>query len=59
MPPDLRSRGHKKNQSSSSPCSKGISKVKVYKKIVKLQGQGHRVKRKVTHGQVLSQGILM
>ena len=31
---------------SSTHCSKVISKVKVYKKWVKLQGQGHMVKKK-------------
>ena len=36
-----------------------ISMVKVFKKWVKLQGQGHRVKNNGTHGKVLSQGILM
>ena len=38
---------------------KVISKVKVFKKWVKLQGQGHRVKNNGTHGKVLSQGIFM
>ena len=38
---------------------KVISKVKVFKKWVKLQGQGHRVKNNGIHGKVLSQGILM
>ena len=33
--------------------------VKVFKKWVKLQGQGHRVKNNCTNGKVLSQGILM
>ena len=36
---------HVKYKSSSTHCSKVISKVKVFKKWVKLQGQGHRVKK--------------
>ena len=35
---------HVKYQSSGTHCSKVISKVKVFKKWVKLQGQGQRVK---------------
>ena len=50
---------HVNYQSSSNPCSKVISKVKVFKKWDKLQGQGHRVKNNGTHRKVLSQGILM
>ena len=50
---------HVKYQSSSTLSSKVISKVNVFKKWVKLQGQGHRVKNNGTHGKVLSQGILM
>ena len=38
---------------------KVISKVKVFQKWVKLQGQGHEVKNNGSHGKVLSQGILM
>ena len=38
---------------------KVMSKVKVFKKWVKLQNQGHRVKNNGIHGKVLSQGILM
>ena len=46
-----------KYQSSSTHCSKVISKVKdFFKKWVKLQGQGHSVKNNGTHGKVLSQG---
>ena len=48
-----------KYQSSSTHCSKVICKVKVFKKYVKLKGQGHRVKNNGVHGKVLSQGILM
>ena len=48
-----------KYQSSSTHNSKVISKVKVFKKWAKLQGQGHRVKNNGIHGKVLSQGILM
>ena len=48
-----------KYQSSSSHCSKVISKVKVFKKWDKLQGQVHRVKNDGTHRKVLSKGILM
>ena len=40
---------HVKYQSSSTYCSKVISKVKDFKKWVKLQGQGHRVKNNGTH----------
>ena len=50
---------HVKYQSSSTHCPKFISKVKVFKKRVKLQGQGHRVKNNGTHGKVLSQEIFM
>ena len=50
---------HVKYQSSSTHYSKVISKVKVFRKWVKLQGQGHRVKNNGTHGKVLSQGILI
>ena len=50
---------HVKYQRSSSHCSKVISKVKVFKKWIKLQGQGHRVKNNGNHRKVLSQGILM
>ena len=48
-----------KYQSSCNHGSKIISKVKVFKKWVKFQGQGHRVNNNSTHGKVLSQGILM
>ena len=47
-----------KYQSPSTHCSKVISKVKVFKKWVKLQGQGHSVKNYGTYRKVLSQGIL-
>ena len=47
------------SNSSSTHCSKVISKVKIFKKWVKLQGQGHRVKNNGTPGKVLSQGKLM
>ena len=50
---------HVKYQSFSTHCSKDISKVKVFKKWVKLQGQGRSVKNNGTHGKVLSQGIFM
>ena len=43
---------HVKYQSSSTHYSKVISKVKVIKKRVKLQGQGHSVKNNGTHGKV-------
>ena len=44
---------HVKFQSSGTHCSKlSISKVKVVKKQVKLQGQGHRVKTVGTHGSL-------
>ena len=46
-------------QSSGTHCSKVISKIKVFKKWVKLQRQGHRVKNNGTQEKVLSQGILM
>ena len=39
-----------KYQSSKTNCSKIISKVKILKKWVKLQGQGHRVKINGIHG---------
>ena len=39
--------------------TKVFSKVKVFKKWIKLQGQGYRVKNIGTHGKVLSQGILI
>mgnify|MGYP003686665385 CR=1 FL=1 len=42
-----------KYQTSSLHCSKVISKVKVFFKWVKLQGEGHSVKNKSTHGKVL------
>ena len=48
-----------KYQSSSTHCSNVVSKVKVFKKWVIHQGQGHGVKKNGTHGKVLSQGILM
>ena len=44
-----------KYQSSSTHCLKVISMVKVLKKWVKLQGQGHRVKNNDTHWKVLGQ----
>ena len=50
---------HVKYQSSSTPYSNIISNVKVFKKYVKLQGQGHKVKTFGTHGEVLSHRILM
>ena len=50
---------HVKYQSSSTHCLKVINKVKVFKKWVKLQGQGYRVKNNGTHGKVLSQEIFM
>ena len=34
---------------SSTHCSKIISKIKVFKKWFKLQGQGHRIKNNGTH----------
>ena len=46
-------------QSSSTHRSKANSKVKVFKKWVKVQGQDHRVKNNGTHGKVLSQEIFM
>ena len=48
-----------KYQSSSTHYSNVIIKVRVFKKRVKLQGQGHRVKNNGTPGKVLSHGILM
>ena len=47
------------NIKALAACSKVISKVKVFKKWVKLQGQGDRVKNYGTHGKVLSQGIYL
>ena len=47
-----------KYQSSSTNCTKLISKVKSYQKWVKRQGQGHRVKNNGIHEKVLSQEIL-
>ena len=41
---------HVKYQSSSNHCSEAKSKFKVFKKWVKLQGQGHEVKNNGTHG---------
>ena len=35
---------HVKYQNSNTHCSKSISKIKVFKKWVKLQGQGNKVK---------------
>ena len=46
-------------RSSSTHCSKVIRKVMVFKKWIKLQGQGHRVINNGTHGKVLTQGIFM
>ena len=49
-----------KYQSSSTHCSKGVSKVRIFKlKKVIRQGQCHRVKIVGTYRNVLSQGILM
>ena len=48
-----------KCENSSTHNSKVISKVKVFKKWVKLQGQGHSVKNNGTHGKVLSQRIII
>ena len=45
-----------KYQSSNTHCSKVISKVKVFKKWVKLQGQGHRVKNNGTQRKGLITG---
>ena len=50
---------HVKYQTSRTHCSKVISKVKVFKKWVKLHSQGHRVNNNGTHRKVSSQGILM
>ena len=50
---------HVKYQRSSTCCSKVISKVKVLKKRVNLQSQGHRVKNNATHRKVLLQEILI
>ena len=51
---------HVKYQSSSTHCLKGIeNKLKVFKKWVKLKGQGHRVKNNGPHGKALSQEILV
>ena len=41
-----------KYKSSNTYYSKVISNVKVFKKWVILQGQGHRVKNNVTHGKI-------
>ena len=48
-----------KYQRSSTQCSKDISKVNVFKRLVKLQGQGHRDKNVGTYEKVLQLGILM
>ena len=45
-----------KYQSSSTHGSDVISKVKIFKKWVEQQGQGHRVKNNGIHGRVLLQG---
>ena len=50
---------HVKYQCSNTHYSKVISKIKVFKKLVKLSGQSHRVKNNGTHRKVLSQGILI
>ena len=50
---------HVKYQSSITDSSKVISNVKVFKKYVKLQGQGHNVKIVGSHRNTLSRGILM
>ena len=50
---------HVKYQNSRTHCSKVISEVKVFKILVILQGQGHRVKNNGTHGKVLSHEIFM
>ena len=43
---------HVKYQSSSNHCSKAIIKVKIFKKYIKLQGQGHSSKNNGTQGKV-------
>ena len=48
-----------KYQSSSNHYSKVVSKIKNFKKEVKLSGQGHKVKNNGTHRKVSSQGILI
>ena len=49
-----------KYQSSSTQYSKVMSKVKGFRKWVKLQGHAQRVKKNNgTFGKVLSQGILI
>ena len=48
-----------KYQSSSTRCSKEINTVKVFKKWIKLQGQGHMVKIVGTHIKILSQEMTM
>ena len=50
---------HVKHHCSSTRCSKVISKVTVFKKWVKHQSRGQRVKYNGTHGKDLSQGIVM
>ena len=50
---------HVKYQSSCTHSLKTISKVKVFKKWVKHQSQGDRVKNNGTHGKVLLQGLFM
>ena len=40
-------------------CLKVMSKFKVFKKLVELKGQGHRVKNNGNKGKVLSQEIFM
>ena len=47
---------HVKYKNSNTRCSVVISKIKVFKKWVKLQGEGHMVRNNGTHGKVLSQG---
>jgi hypothetical protein len=39
--------------------SKDTAKVQIFNKLVKHQGEGHKVKNFGTHGKVLSQEILM
>ena len=46
-------------QSSSTHCSKIISKVNVLTKWVVLQGQGHRIKNVGAYGKALPLEILM
>ena len=38
--------------------SKDMANVKVFKKYIKLQGQGHEVKKEGTNREVLAQGTL-